>query len=61
MKLEKAILAVITTDEKRISGGAPIFICETRKELENVAANIEAITDGIAHALSDDVFIVVKH
>ncbi|MFD2045875.1 hypothetical protein ACFSTA_13205 [Ornithinibacillus salinisoli] len=61
MKLEKAILAVITTDRSRISGGAPIFICDNNNELEKLAANLEAITDGIAHALSDEVFIIVKH
>lgn len=61
MMIEKAILAVITTNNTKISGGAPIFICETKNELENVAANLEAITDGIAHALSDELFIIVKH
>ncbi|AIF43555.1 hypothetical protein [Virgibacillus sp. SK37] len=61
MKLEKAILAVVTTDKTRISGGAPIFICDTRDESEALAANLEAITDGIAHSLSDDLFIIVKH
>ncbi|WP_156289243.1 capping complex subunit for YIEGIA [Oceanobacillus salinisoli] len=61
MIIEKAILAVITLNESKISGGAPIFICETKKELEQVAANIEAITDGIVHALSDELYIVVKH
>lgn len=61
MKLEKAILAIITTDKTRVAGGAPIFICDNKKELESAAANIEAITDGIAHALSEEVFIIVKH
>ncbi|APC48422.1 capping complex subunit for YIEGIA [Virgibacillus halodenitrificans] len=61
MKLEKAILAVVTTDKTRISGGAPIFICDNRNESEALAANLEAITDGIAHSLSDDLFIIVKH
>ncbi|WP_067725433.1 capping complex subunit for YIEGIA [Oceanobacillus damuensis] len=61
MMLEKSILAVITTDRQKVSGGAPIFFCESKKELEYVASNIEAITDGIAHALSEDLFIIVKH
>ncbi|WP_461177873.1 capping complex subunit for YIEGIA [Virgibacillus ainsalahensis] len=59
--LEKAILAVITTNRTRISGGAPTFFCNNAKELEEFAANLEAITDGIAHSLSDEVFIIVKH
>lgn len=61
MKIEKAILAVITLNESKISGGAPIFICDDKKELVSVAANLEAITDGIAHALGDELFIIVKH
>ncbi|OZU90099.1 hypothetical protein CIL03_02870 [Virgibacillus indicus] len=61
MKIEKAILAVITLNESKISGGAPIFICDDQKELESVAANLEAITDGIAHALGEELFIIVKH
>lgn len=61
MMIEKAILAVITMDNSKIAGGAPIFICETKDELGRVAANLEAITDGIAHALSDNLYIIVKH
>ncbi|MFC3038939.1 hypothetical protein ACFOGI_01565 [Virgibacillus xinjiangensis] len=61
MMLEKAVLAVITTNQSKIAGGAPIFVCHDKKELESVAANLEAITDGIAHALSDELFIIVKH
>ncbi|MUK87258.1 hypothetical protein GMD78_02430 [Ornithinibacillus sp. L9] len=61
MEIEKAILAVITTNQSRISGGAPIFICDSSDELQKMAANLEAITDGIAHALSDELFIIVKH
>lgn len=61
MVVEKAILAIITMDKTKVDGGAPIFICKTKEELEMVAANLEAITDGIAHALGDELFIIVKH
>ena len=61
MNIEKAILAVITTDQSKINGGAPIFICESKQELEMIAANLEAITDGIAHSLSEELYIIVKH
>ena len=61
MNIEKAILAVITTNNTKITGGAPIFICETKQELETIAASLEAITDGIAHSLSDELYIIVKH
>lgn len=61
MVIEKAILAIITTNKDRVAGGAPIFICENHEEVQKTAANLEAITDGIAHALSDELFVIVKH
>ena len=61
MVIEKAILAVVTTNNTKITGGAPIFICESKNELQTICAKLEAITDGIAHALSEELYIVVKH
>ncbi|MFD1018499.1 capping complex subunit for YIEGIA [Thalassobacillus hwangdonensis] len=63
MKIEKAILAAVTTDKSRnrVGGGMPIFYCKDHTEMEKVAANLEAIIDGIAHALSEDLYIIVKH
>lgn len=61
MVIEKLVLAIITTNKDKVMGGAPIFICEDFDELQKYAANLEAILDGIAHALSDEVFIIVKH
>jgi hypothetical protein len=61
MELEKYILAAITTNEKKVGGGTPVFCCDSKDELEIVAANLEAILDGIAHQISNDVFIIVKH
>ncbi|MDG4656085.1 hypothetical protein P6P90_01930 [Ectobacillus antri] len=61
MILEKVILAVITTDVSKFAGGAPLFSCATVEEMEFVASNLEAILDGIAHRLQDNVYIIVKH
>ncbi|UOQ47566.1 hypothetical protein MUN88_16100 [Gracilibacillus caseinilyticus] len=61
MVLEKAILATITTDASKVTAGASIFICESKEEMDKVAANLEAILDGISHALSDEIYIIVKH
>ncbi|WP_078380165.1 capping complex subunit for YIEGIA [Sutcliffiella halmapala] len=61
MEFKKYILAVITTNKSKIAGGAPIFTCETKEEMEFVAANLEAILDGIAHGLGEDLFVIVKH
>ncbi|WP_058307570.1 capping complex subunit for YIEGIA [Gracilibacillus massiliensis] len=61
MVLEKAILATITTNRNKVSAGASIFICDDKEEMEKVAANLEAILDGISHALSEELYIIVKH
>lgn len=59
--MEKYILAVITTKATKVAGGAPIFTCETKEEMEFIAANLEAILDGIAHGLGNDLYVIVKH
>lgn len=61
MKMEKAILAAVTTKTDKVAGSAAVFTCETKEEMEAIAANLEAILDGIAHALSDHLYIIVKH
>ena len=43
MMLESVILAVITTTPEKFAGGAPLFTCESKEELEFVANNLEAI------------------
>ncbi|QGQ46706.1 capping complex subunit for YIEGIA [Metabacillus sediminilitoris] len=60
-ELEKYILAIITTDESRAAGGTAIFICKTKEEMHVYAKNLEAILDGIAHGIGDDLYVVVKH
>jgi hypothetical protein len=59
--LEKFVLAVITTNHRKAPSGTAVFHCDTKEEMETVAANLEAILDGIAHALTDELFIIVKH
>ncbi|WP_174734024.1 capping complex subunit for YIEGIA [Mesobacillus harenae] len=61
MDLEKYILAIITTNPKKVPAGAAVFHCDTKEEMENITANLEAILDGIAHALSDELYVIVKH
>lgn len=61
MMIENYILAVITTDANKFAGGAPFFTCSSVQEMEFVASNLEAILDGIAHRLQEDVYIIVKH
>lgn len=61
MDIEKAVLAIITTEKEQVAGGAPIFICSSQEDLELFSTNLEAILDGIAHRLSEEVYIIVKH
>ncbi|HHY73154.1 MAG TPA: hypothetical protein GX497_07995 [Bacillus bacterium] len=61
MDIEKLILAIITTNPKKVAGGTAVFFCETTEEMETIAATLEAILDGVAHRLSDDLYIIVKH
>jgi len=61
MILEKTILAVITTDSSKVKGSASVFICKDREEMDLFAKNLEAILDGIAHAIGEDLYVIVKH
>ncbi|KGX87976.1 capping complex subunit for YIEGIA [Pontibacillus litoralis] len=61
MKLEKTILASVTMNRDNVTGGSPIYVCDNKEEMDQLAANLEAILDGISHALSDELYIIVKH
>ncbi|WP_374722462.1 capping complex subunit for YIEGIA [Peribacillus tepidiphilus] len=61
MTLEKYILAVVTTKPEKVPVGAHVFHCSNKEEMDAFAANLEAILDGIAHALTEDIYIIVKH
>jgi hypothetical protein len=61
MNIEKYILAVVTTNPARVPAGATVFVCDDKAQMDVYAASLEAILDGIAHALAEDVYIIVKH
>ncbi|MEI5907178.1 hypothetical protein WAK64_08925 [Bacillus spongiae] len=61
MNVEKYILAAITTNPNKVPSGTAVFHCDTTTECEKIAANLEAILDGIAHELTDDLYVIVKH
>ncbi len=61
MVLEKYILAAVTTNPRKVPSGSAVFHCESREEMEQIAKNLEAILDGIAHLLSEDLYIIVSH
>lgn len=61
MMIDKFILAIVTTNIQKVPFGTNVFHCETKEEMEHIGANLEAILDGIAHALSEELIIIVKH
>ncbi len=61
MVLKKYILAAVTTNPQKIPSCTAVFKCDSKEEMETVAKNLEAILDGIAHLLTEDVYIIVSH
>lgn len=61
MNLEKYILATITTNPKKVPSGSAVFHCDSKEEMEMVAKNLEAILDGIAHLLTEELYVIVSH
>lgn len=61
MNIEKFILAVVTTNPARVPNGATVFVCDDKTQMEEYASHLEAILDGIAHSLTEEVYIIVKH
>ncbi|WP_047152641.1 capping complex subunit for YIEGIA [Aneurinibacillus tyrosinisolvens] len=55
------ILAVITMDRNRVGGGAPVFYANSQKELQEIAATLERTIDGMAHEVTADTLIIIKH
>lgn len=56
-----SIIAVITTNKEKVSGGVPIFLCADQTELQDVSLKLENILDAAAHEINQDTMILVKH
>lgn len=61
MTIEKVILAVLTTNPKKAPSGIAVFHCNDDQEMYKIGAGLEAILDGIAHKLTEEIMIIVKH
>jgi len=61
MALDKFILAAITTNPKKVPSGVAVFHCDSKEEMDKITTNLEAILDGIAHSLTEDLYVIVKH
>jgi len=60
--VENYILAIITINKEKVDGGgAPIFIENTKEDVQKTAFLLEKILDGIAHDLQNGTLIIVRH
>lgn len=55
------IAAIISIYADKIGGGAPIFVAESKDQLQQVAFTLEKILDAAAHELNDGTIILVHH
>ena len=62
VEIKGNILAVVTTDEKKIlCGGVPVFLAEDKEEQEKVSLKLSKITSGTIHDLENGCYIIVSH
>jgi len=57
----RRILAVVTTDNTKVGGGAPIFFAGSHEECDLMAGSLSNILDGMAHYLENGTYIIVHH
>ncbi|CAG7641363.1 hypothetical protein ACFQI7_11770 [Paenibacillus allorhizosphaerae] len=55
------IVAVVTLDDQKVGGGAPIFVAGSPEEQQQTAFKLEKILDAAAHDLQNGTFIIVDH
>ncbi|HHU87266.1 MAG: capping complex subunit for YIEGIA [Pelotomaculaceae bacterium] len=56
-----SILAVVTVNKDKVSGGAPIFFARNEDELVSISVNLSRILDSTVHELEGGTYILVKH
>ncbi|WP_066640051.1 capping complex subunit for YIEGIA [Desulfolucanica intricata] len=61
MDIDNVILAVVTTDKNKVSGGAPIFYAENDREKEKIAMYLSKATMGMVHDLENGCYIIIRH
>lgn len=59
--IQKAILAIITTNPDQIRSGVPVFIANNQEEFQSKAFVLEKILDGMAHEVDPQTMIIVRH
>lgn len=61
LTLEKYVLAVLTTNPDRVTGGVPIFIFNSLEEIQSKIGMFESILGGMGHQLDEEIYVVVRH
>jgi len=62
IQLNKVILAIVTTDKEKVSGGSvPTFYCADEEERERISTLLSRITEGMVHDLQNGCYILVRH
>lgn len=60
--IKDSILAIITVDEKVVSGGSvPTFYAKNIEEQKRIALTVSKITTGMVHDLENGCFVIVRH
>ncbi|WP_010273887.1 capping complex subunit for YIEGIA [Paenibacillus senegalensis] len=59
--MERRIMAIVTAEKSKVSGGIPIFIADKEEDVQPLAFKLEKILDAMAHDLENGTILLVKH
>lgn len=60
--IKDSILAIITVDEKVVSGGSvPTFYAKDIEEQKKIALTISKLTLGMVHDIENGCLVIVRH
>lgn len=57
---QSKIIAIVTTKQENIKGGGvPVFVTESKDNLQHVSNDLEKIMDASAHEIDENTMIIV--
>lgn len=61
-KISGLILAIVTTDPDKVSGGGcPVFHVANQEEQEKVSILLSRVLGGVVHDLENGVYFIFRH
>ncbi|KAB7709013.1 hypothetical protein F9802_02445 [Bacillus aerolatus] len=57
---QTSIVAIVTTKQENIKGGAPTFTVENKETLQKTSTSIAKILGATAHEINPDTIIIVR-